>query len=320
MKATIYKYLDEKGALATIENNSVILKTPLEYNDPFDCIASTSKEEINKAFDLFVNYKLFEYLYEKFIKQNKKATRNKLLAKIDIANISNEALSISENRIYKKQLYLEPLTALSYVYLNKKKSELRVEFKNEMHKAFEKVRSEVVVSCFGSSNDSILMWSHYSNMHRGACLEFEIDDNDFKRIAYKSEIPNFQLYKAFEVILAHEFLGKEVDNANEKYCFITEPLLTKSIDWKYEQEIRCIYSKKKRNPKITEMLDENDEKTKLFLSMPTIKNIYIGCKAEKEFIQKIKRISGDIPVIRMKMKDDEYGVEPESSNDNKTKS
>lgn len=315
MKATIYKYLDEKGALATIENNSVILKTPLEYNDPFDCIISTSKEEIDKTFDLFVNYKLFECLYQKLIKQNKKATRNKLLAKIDTANIFNEALFISENKTYKKQLYLEPLTALAYVYLKKKKNELRSEFKNEMRKAFESVRNKVVVSCFGRSCDSILMWSHYSNMHKGACLEYEIDDSDFNSISYKTEIPVFQLNKAFEIILAHEFLEEEVDNTNKEYRFIIEPLLTKSADWEYEKEVRCIYSKKKLNPKITEIFDEKDNKTKLLLSMPPIKNIYIGCKAEKKFIVDIKRISGDIPIIKMKMKDNEYGVEPELTND-----
>lgn len=149
------------------------------------------------------------------------------------------------------------------------------------------------------------------NMHKGVCLEFEINDNDFNPVDYKSKIPIFQLCKSFEVILAHQFLGEEVDNTNKEYNFITKPLLTKSIDWKYENEVRCIYSKKKLNPKITEIVDKEDKKTKLLLAMPPIKKIYIGCRAEKKFILDVKRICGDIPVIRMKMKDDEYGVEPE---------
>ena len=86
--------------------------------------------------------------------------------------------------------------------------------------------------------------------------------------------------------------------------------MTKSIDWKYEGEIRCVYSAKKRDKKIYETLDDNGNIV-ILLKMPKIKKVYIGCNAADDFILDIKGLEKDIPIVKMKMKDDEYGVEPE---------
>ena len=310
MKTIIYKYIDPDGALAAIKNNSVVLKTPLEYNDPFDCYFSVLKQEEKEAFKLFVNFQLFKGLYECLVKKNKKVSNMKHLAEIYKIEVLKTAAEIKANKLFSNQTYLIPYRAAAYKYLGKKKSVLFFEFKQMLKRVFKEARSSIIISCFGSNNDSILMWSHYANKHKGACLEFEIDDENFQKVDYKEKIVKFKLCDALKVVFGHEFLGKEVDGDNKKYSFIINPLLTKSLDWRYEEEIRCIYSAKKRDPRIYEFLDK-EKKTILLLKMPRIKKIYLGCNADEEFVYNIKEVSGDIPVIKMKMKENDYGVEPE---------
>ena len=48
---------------------------------------------------------------------------------------------------------------------------------------------------------------------------------------------------------------------------------------------------------------------KTLLKMPTIKKIYLGCKADDDFIKEMKDKCGSIPVVKMKKVDGEYKLE-----------
>ena len=81
------------------------------------------------------------------------------------------------------------------------------------------------VYCLTEKRDNILMWSHYTNNHKGFCLEFKTKCEFFgkaQKIVYSREYPKFNFFKA----------------SQEK---ITEAmLLTKASDWSYEKEWRII--------------------------------------------------------------------------------
>ena len=215
---------------------------------------------------------------------------------------------IKESKKFVIQPYLNLARPLIFKYLGKAESTLRNEFKESMRSAFKKLRKNVVVSCFGSTNDSILMWSHYAEMHKGICIEYDINDKDFRQVFYKEKMPDFKLFETLEIFFGHEFLNKEIDFTNGEYDFMCEPLLTKSLDWKYEGEIRCVYSAKKLDPKIKRI--GKKRKRKLVLEMPEARAIYVGCNATNAFVNRIKKISGDTPVYKMEKKDGEYGLVP----------
>lgn len=305
MKTTIYKYLDEKGALATIKGKSVLLRTPLEYNDPFDCEFSASKEETKRAFNLFLNYQLFKKLYDFLFVDNKANRQLKNIAKIHKKLIQIAASNIKKTMEYAEQSFLLFYRPRIYKLLNKKKPELLKEFDEAIRKGMVKIKKSILVCCFGSNNESILMWSHYANKHKGACIEYKIDDVDFDIVDYQEQMPEFELYKALSVVFGHEFAEEKIYDI-DKYKFILSPLLTKSIDWKYEGEIRCIFSKKKQNPKIYEKTEKG--KKLLLLKMPKIQAVYVGCKATKGFVNKILKQCSEIPVYKMQKAKDKYGV------------
>ena len=307
---TIYKYLNEKGALATIEKNSVLLKNPLKYNDPFDCLFYATDEEKEKAYELFVDFQLFVGMYDFLIRKNIKVSKLKMIAEKHRKDINETIKEIKTTGKFVSKPFIIPYRALIYGFLNKNKTQLQKEFKRLVNHSFEEMRSSIVVSCFGSSCDSVLMWSHYADKHKGACIEFETNDKEFREVKYAKSMPPYELYQTLELFFAHHFLGKEIsDDDVEKYSVAYEPLLTKSEDWQYEGEVRCVYSSKRRDSKITEGKDA-DGNPALFLTMPKIKAIYIGCNATNEFKNKVKAISKDIPIIEMRIKEGEYGLEP----------
>lgn len=309
MKAIIYKYLDEKGAIETIKNNSVILRTPIEYNDPFDCVISTTEKEKNQALELLINYQMFKGLFDAFNKVSTSSTKLKFIAMMLKKELDVIAKSTKTHKKYTLQPALLPYRVQVLKYLNKNKKTLSLEFDKAMEEAFIKMRSGVIISCFGSSYDSILMWSHYANKHKGACIEYEINDKDFFPVVYSQNMPKYQLNKTFEVMFGHQFINKEVEDNDDRYYFTFEPLLIKSNVWQYEGEIRCVYSYKKRNPKIYEAQDEKGNAI-LLLKMPKMKRIFLGCNAENDFIQTVKELAYDVPIVKMKMKENEYGIEP----------
>lgn len=303
----IYKYLDEKGALATLENNAVLLRTPAEFNDPFDSLFFTSDKEKDNAFKLFLNYQLFKSFYEDMVKNKKKPVHMKFLAGVIKKDIQLEASNIKSTKIYKSQPYLSAYYKFASKYLNKKDDELKNQFRQMINDVLIRIRSIALVSCFGSSKDSILMWSHYANKHKGACIEYEIDDVDFKEVIYSKKMPAFRFVDALEIIFGHDFLGEEVDVNKKEYQFMFEPLLVKSNDWIYEGEIRCVYAKDKPNSRIHDIKDEDG--IKALLDMPKPKKIYIGCNALLEFIKDIKEKAGNIPTVKMEIVPGEFRLE-----------
>jgi hypothetical protein len=76
------------------------------------------------------------------------------------------------------------------------------------------------VLSFSSTNTDLLLWSHYGSAHNGVCFEFDPShDDNFKRVRsvnYQSTMPTY-------------------DPSNPD-----EMLYSKSLHWKYEEEVRLI--------------------------------------------------------------------------------
>jgi hypothetical protein len=96
--------------------------------------------------------------------------------------------------------------------------------------------------CFCGRNDSVLLWSHYADEHRGVCLEFQFD-------RYGHGLSDFQSIPANQCFLFEEvnyskhrpLLLMNTDEASVvPYEVVDEALFTKSLDWAYEEEWRFV--------------------------------------------------------------------------------
>lgn len=96
----------------------------------------------------------------------------------------------------------------------------------EQDKGSESMQESVFIACFSEKCDSMLMWSHYGDEHRGICAGYNLH----KLI---------EKYNCFPVIYSNKMPQRKELNINNKKM-LYESILTKSEDWSYEAEWRVI--------------------------------------------------------------------------------
>lgn len=140
-------------------------------------------------------------------------------------------LNLTENITDLKLLFqfLEPILSASdqinfrREILNHEFSNFRIFISDYLNKFIDRFG----IACFSLSPSNLLMWSHYSNFHKGICLMYDTskDKNAFKRIRpidYKEKFEQ------------REF--KPLNNGNE----FEHVLYTKSDVWRNEYELRVV--------------------------------------------------------------------------------
>lgn len=97
----------------------------------------------------------------------------------------------------------------------------------------EEINKDTAILSLSKINDSILMWSHYADCHRGVCLELTITTSEkLHEVRYSKTRPQFY------------FADMRQQDRNEARFrnSIISTLTTKSTLWAYEKEWRCIDS------------------------------------------------------------------------------
>lgn len=128
--------------------------------------------------------------------------------------------------------------------------------------------------CLTPVPDSMLMWSHYSDRHRGICLEFDKDSDLIgmgHQVRYRDTYP--------------ELLPQTAKND------LLELVLTKSKDWSYEKEFRIIASSLE-GP--TKLCDE-------FVLLPegALTGIILGCECTNQ-LEILSIVKDHCPSIAVK--------------------
>lgn len=85
-------------------------------------------------------------------------------------------------------------------------------------------RNKTWVTCFSERYNSILMWSHYADSHKGFCIEYDFSNEKELSCLLSPVLYIDQTYDIRE----HDFNGEGLE-----FC-----TLLKSIEWNYEKEWR----------------------------------------------------------------------------------
>lgn len=133
-------------------------------------------------------------------------------------------------------------------------------WKDIVSESLEKVISNSGVTSFCGSNRNILMWSHYSDSHKGICLKFDIYKSPETflfpiKVIYSDDYPTFNYLKDTDKII--DFLFQ-----------------TKSNHWMYEEELRVVMK----------------NVGKYHFSKNSLVEITFGCKTEEDDIKKYLNI------------------------------
>jgi len=167
----------------------------------------------------------------------------------------------------------------------------------EMNRTFSNIRKDFQVLCFTEVKDSILMWSHYADNHKGFCIEY-----DLQAFKLSDRLQRVQYSKKRRLIP-----GTFADNADSVRNEIYRATLRKSAEWKYEREWRLVFNINELGA-IGLFVGKH-----CFQLKPFITGVYLGAKVEdkyQELICEHFKATG-IKIYRMKMKCDSYSLKAE---------
>lgn len=139
---------------------------------------------------------------------------------------------------------------------------------------FDELRNTTGVSCLSESENSLLMWAHYANNHRGLCVEYDL--LEINRILNFSAIP--VIYS--EERTCFDFFDPQTIEKDTLKLFI-QSLTSKSPEWSYEKEWRIIRDQGACGDKW------NADKKGALLDMVQPSSIILGCAVQPEFEQEV---------------------------------
>lgn len=155
------------------------------------------------------------------------------------------------------------------------------------------MKSHFRVACFTENNDSPLMWAHYTDNHKGFCMEYNLDKlPEGYRYGILPVIYSDQRYDATKAVIAQ--------NKN----LVTNPFYFKSSYWEYEKEWRMM---------IPESIVKDNEYYADFYH--GISGIYLGLRSFEYHMEKIDRIiekysQRNIPVHKITIEPFSYCMKP----------
>ena len=108
---------------------------------------------------------------------------------------------------------------------------------NQAHKIYydtiKPILNNIGILCLSGDKKHLAMWAHYANNHKGLVLEFEKNHLFFRNL----KLPEYtEVLHPLERVIYIPKENRKSINSNE--YFSKETFLTKSIDWKYEDEYR----------------------------------------------------------------------------------
>lgn len=313
-KEIIYKYTSFEDALKIIGNNSIVVNNPLNYNDPFDCIIDFDTIDEKKTIDLLIEVifvkEMFKLITNKDIKLK---WHQKPIIWFDRIMYKFMIWGTKKQRFYHSNPIFKMMSKLIIALASQKNEGIKdsietvkTTFIDEALPQIKSIRNSALVSCFSKKSNSILMWGHYGDKHTGVCIGFERPDSDFYDLIYSKKRTKFPLYDLACMISSYILTDENLD-INDKNIIKKglQSFLTKSIDWAYEKEVRCLFTMKS-----SDQFTSIGEGKYLYIMPTSITEIYLGCKIDKYNKEKIIQLAKekDIKVYQYLTSSDKYEI------------
>ena len=271
-----------------LKNNTVYLQSPILFDDPYDSTLYLDEQAFHEV-RLKYYADLCGFQYNKEWNIDRFVHEFGLYLLPHIKNQSEwEALfhvDVSKDDLLSKSHQVFALSLCNEILRNiQEENVLQIAFYRALHQEFLSQQSDLIkkfrVTCFATDPFSMLMWAHYADSHKGFCVEYEIPTPDEQNITLLQNLMPV-IYSDERVSVLNECLAglndpkvsDEMVGAIYKYG-----LLTKSLDWKYQNEWRLI--------SLDIMLTDENYNCKFF----PISKVYIGAKMPDDKREEIIKI------------------------------
>lgn len=162
----------------------------------------------------------------------------KFSSRTDFNDLFDTIIDLIPPDIREVESFLQQLSAkerrVAKPLLGKKNGQTNFrKYRDEINKLFDSYK----MFCVTIKDNNDLMWSHYTNNHKGFCIELDASKLDAEKVSYKSELAKFKLLDIFK----NEYGLITTENLSH---LIKEAMLTKLEKWRYEEEYRITASHK----------------------------------------------------------------------------
>lgn len=258
MPSSLYKYFSNTIDIETgrnysqeaLENNTVFLAQPSQFDDPYDCTILIDEEEFARQriayYAQLCGLKILpEWDYSKVLCEFSCFLCQGLAAGKKLAALF--PVPLDGNNVFETQhkLFVLSLQTGLNEFQNSEQGWGQAFYK-AIHQEYVGLIKENVesfrVACFTESPYSMLMWAHYANSHKGFCLEYEIPPYGEPYIQlFHSLLP--VIYSSKRVSILDQCLRSlQPPGLTEDILWdiFKYGLLMKSLNWKYQNEWRLI--------------------------------------------------------------------------------
>jgi hypothetical protein len=217
----LYKYMTTHVAKLVLTNGTLKFSTPLQFNDPFDVQFDLHLEVDREKLRTLTVQKAWDAFYGD---EYNPAPENTMGAVITKARRIIRKMSRDEFHGYWKNISDPSLTNL-------------IATLPQHHAEIRSIMEKVKVLCLSAVGDSILMWSYYTENHKGVALRFKqvTGENGMCNLARSIEYSK-TMPRLFDEDRLSDMLAGLANLSSEK---IVGPLVyTKADQWKHEREWR----------------------------------------------------------------------------------
>lgn len=257
----VYKYRDWENThhKKFLIENELYLSSPKDFNDPFDC-------RINKNFHLLSEEEKNQFITDIAIKNYESTVRKGTDLAYLIKDLERRFQNIDEIQKFAD------------------------------HNLFSMQDDYYAIFSCSKIWNSILMWSHYSNFHKGFCVGLSskaiIDSRVFGKfgeVLYQDRFPELK---------PRVLKSKEDLNMEESFL----ETHTKAKQWEYEKEVRFMTTGLRPFTKKDRVVKFQDE---------LISEVIIGIEMPESHQQEINSIckTKNIPVYKAKKKNFEFDID-----------
>ncbi|WP_161515441.1 DUF2971 domain-containing protein [Priestia megaterium] len=267
---SLYKYRAvHEFSIKNFADDQIWFNSSARMNDPYDSSLSVNSE-------LFIEEFLKVRQVDEYLDKQLEKHRKRNLSPEDFKKVEDD---------YRNSII-------------KLKEQLNEEFKERIAHLPSRIRKTTHISCFSEKNDSILMWSHYTNNHEGFCLEY--DFAEYAKVNAKLlEALNPIIYDD-EIFDVSYYLLKmyQNDSSTIDTKMIRNAVVRKAKAWSYEEEWR-----------ILRLFEPQDTGYEIGTFKP--KSIYLGAKISEKNKATLIELAKEkkVNVYQMKLKSNEFKLE-----------
>lgn len=166
--------IDRLISMIEMDDFTLRLSRPLEFNDPYDTFIPTFFEN-----QLSNNDELIQFLITFICQINILKNSNYLDCENDLTGIPSEKYQMLASKalsqMVAKDFEMPQIDEDTYYQLHSLVEKATEEYFDDLrHQFSNQFQENLGIACFSEDVRSILMWSHYAENHTGFCLEYPV--------------------------------------------------------------------------------------------------------------------------------------------------